>query len=556
MSPQQPPMASSTTSSSPAVFADSSGAREKQTSLDTSLIPLQPEQRIVTGIRWVLAIVAIFSANLLYGLDTTISASIQASVSATYQNSITELGWLGYGFGLGSSVAILPLGKAYGLFNVKWLYLLCLTQFAAGSALCGAAPSMAVLIIGRVWAGVGGAGMYLGTLNLMSAIPLSSERPFYMALIVVVYGTGAVMGPVVGGLLSDSSATWRWAFYFNLVVFGAISPLYLFSLPSITRQEHIPVLTKLRKLDSLGIVLSAGMYVSLALALSFAGTSWPWKSAQVIVLFILAGILFIVFGLTQYWTVLTSVEYRLFPFQFLGSRKMVTLFVLMACGGAGLFICIYYIPLYFLFVHGDDATQAAVRLLPLVAFYASGVLACSRLLAMTPPRYFWVWFFVTGVFLSVGGAAIFTVNAGPNDAAKVYGFSLLLGIGFSTSQASYYVATHHLVEADKVPDAIQFLNASQGSSQFLGLLIASAIFQSRSYIGIRDILEGQGDFTESQIRGAIAGAHSELFSELTPDLGAKCLEVIVRAIQREWIMVVTAGVFMTVASLFLVHRKN
>lgn len=53
-------------------------------------------------------------------------------------------------------------GKAYAIFDVKWLYIASLTMFAAGSALCGAAPNMKALIVGRVWAGAGGAGMYLG----------------------------------------------------------------------------------------------------------------------------------------------------------------------------------------------------------------------------------------------------------------------------------------------------------------------------------------------------------------------------------------------------------
>jgi predicted MFS family arabinose efflux permease len=119
-----------------------------------------PEHSI-TGFRWFLVCLAVFSANLLYGLDTTIAADIQASVSETYDN-VMQLGWLGIGFTLGSTVAILPLGKAYGIFNTKWLFIGCLTMFATGSALCGAAPSMSVIIVGRVWAGAGGAGMYLG----------------------------------------------------------------------------------------------------------------------------------------------------------------------------------------------------------------------------------------------------------------------------------------------------------------------------------------------------------------------------------------------------------
>ena len=120
-----------------------------------------PEVRTIRGFRWVLACVALFSANFLYGLDTTIAANIQAAVAQTFDD-ISKLGWLGIGFTLGSVALILPLGKAYAIFDTKWLFIGCLTMFAAGSALCGAAPSMNAIILGRVWAGAGGAGMYLG----------------------------------------------------------------------------------------------------------------------------------------------------------------------------------------------------------------------------------------------------------------------------------------------------------------------------------------------------------------------------------------------------------
>lgn len=118
-------------------------------------------KRQVTGLRWLLVCLAIFSGNILYGLDTTIAADIQASVSASFDN-VTQLGWLGVGFTLGSTVTILPLGKAYARFDNKWVFINCLTMFAAGSALCGAAPTMSAMIVGRVWAGAGGAGVYLG----------------------------------------------------------------------------------------------------------------------------------------------------------------------------------------------------------------------------------------------------------------------------------------------------------------------------------------------------------------------------------------------------------
>ena len=119
------------------------------------------DERSVRGIRWFFICVAIFSANMLYGLDTTIVADIQAPISETFSN-VAQLGWLGIGFTLGSTVLILPLGKAFGTFDNKWVFILCLLNFAAANALCGGAPNMDAMIVGRVWAGAGGAGMYLG----------------------------------------------------------------------------------------------------------------------------------------------------------------------------------------------------------------------------------------------------------------------------------------------------------------------------------------------------------------------------------------------------------
>ena len=101
-------------------------------------------------------------------------------------------------------------GKAYGIFNVKWLHIASVTTFAIGSALCGAAPTMDALIVGRVIAGIGGAGMYLGNLNIISINTTMRERPIYMGGIGIVWGLGTILGPVIGGSFADSSATWRW----------------------------------------------------------------------------------------------------------------------------------------------------------------------------------------------------------------------------------------------------------------------------------------------------------------------------------------------------------
>ena len=80
----------------------------------------------------------------------------------------------------------------YGQFDPKWLYILCVTGFEVGSAVCGAAPSMNALIIGRAIAGLAGAGMYLGVTMLLSIFTTEQERPLYFAMLGGTFGLGTV----------------------------------------------------------------------------------------------------------------------------------------------------------------------------------------------------------------------------------------------------------------------------------------------------------------------------------------------------------------------------
>lgn len=94
-------------------------------------------------------------------------------------------------------MAILPWSKSYGIFDIRWIYIFNILLFEVGSALCGAAPNMTALIIGRVVAGVGGAGMYSGTLTYVSVCTTLQERASYMAGSTAIWGVGTVLGPVV-----------------------------------------------------------------------------------------------------------------------------------------------------------------------------------------------------------------------------------------------------------------------------------------------------------------------------------------------------------------------
>ena len=82
----------------------------------------------------------------------------------------------------------------YAQFDAKILYLICVFLFELGSAVCGAAPSMDALIIGRAICGWGGAGMYTGVMTLLSVTTTEHERPMYIGLTGLTWGAGTVLG--------------------------------------------------------------------------------------------------------------------------------------------------------------------------------------------------------------------------------------------------------------------------------------------------------------------------------------------------------------------------
>lgn len=111
--------------------------------------------RDISGWKWYLTLASILASTFLYALDATVVADLQ-SVIVQDLGGITKLSWLSVAFLLSATATNLVWGRVYGHFNAKWFYIFHVTLFEIGSAICGAAPSMDVMILGRAIAGVGG----------------------------------------------------------------------------------------------------------------------------------------------------------------------------------------------------------------------------------------------------------------------------------------------------------------------------------------------------------------------------------------------------------------
>lgn len=206
---------------------------------------------------------------------------------------------------------------------------------------------------------------------------------------------------MVGGAFTESKATWRWAFYINLVISALFIPLYIWYLPSFRPRPNETMAGRLRQFDTVGAILSIGAITSIIMAINFGGTVFAWASAQTITLFVVAGVLFVLFGIQQGMPLFTDISNRVFPAHFLRNYNAVLLYTITSASNAIGFIPIYYIPLYFQFTRGDDAIMAAVRLLPLIFCLATMTLASGHLIARF--NYFQPWYVGGSIIALVGG---------------------------------------------------------------------------------------------------------------------------------------------------------
>ncbi|KAJ5456704.1 Major facilitator superfamily domaingeneral substrate transporter [Penicillium desertorum] len=451
------------------------------------------EVRAITGFKWILVVIAILSSHMLFALDNTIVANIQPAIVAQY-NEAGRISWLSVGFTLCSSATVLPWSKVYATYNAKWLYIGCVVLFMAGSALCGGAPNMNAMIIGRAMAGAGGSGMYFGVLTQLSVNTTVSERPFYIGLTAVSWGIGTVTGPAIGGAFAESAATWRWAFYINLVIGAVFAPVYVLLLPSFEPLPNATSKEKVMNIDWVGSVLFIGALTTLIMGIDFGGVEWQWGSGQSIALFVVSGALFIVFG-------------------------------------------------------GDTAVKTSLRLLPFVLVLIFTIIANGHM--MSRFGYYIPWYFFGALFELIAAVLMYRVKA-DTSASAIYGYTALMALGVGAyNQAGYSVVQAKVPKAE-IPWALGFMMVSQLGGIVLALGIAGAIFVNKA---TQELLQLLPDANPADVKNSITGMSSGFFKTLTESQQAAALGIIVSAIDDVYVLLIVAGALGVLLSLFLKREK-
>ncbi|KAM0513966.1 hypothetical protein ACHAPE_007321 [Trichoderma viride] len=483
-------------------------------------------------------------------LDTTIAVDVQGSVYEAL-GEIQNLQWVGLGFPMASVAVILLMGRLYSVFNIKWLMVITTAIFEIGSAICGAAPTSDALIVGRVIAGIGGSGMYLGALSYFSVFTTNKEATLYNAGIGLAWGFGSLLGPVIGGAFSDSSATWRWAFYINLPLAALMSPVYLLIFPSFRPNKDQTILQSLKSTDWVGAVLNALVFVLFMLVLTFGGATWAWGSGPTIAVWVVWGVSLMLFILQQAFLIFTDAETRLFPLHLLKSRALVLVCVGTATSATAVAVTIYYVPLLFQFTRNDSALQAAVRLLPFIVFFIFFVMVAGGSLPVVQ-RYN-LYYILGGALVVTGGALLFTITP-ETSVARIYGYEILVAAGAGLPfQNGYAIAASKVAKQDRA-SAIGLINVAQIGFMALSLAAAGALFQNLGYQSLKDAL-ADFHFPNDYVRSALAGRISPIFKSADSDVVDVAVRAIFDTVRRVFGMLVGTGAVLLVSGLLMPWEK-
>ncbi|KAI0381220.1 MFS drug efflux transporter [Hypomontagnella monticulosa] len=517
---------------------------ENKSNPSEGTIGLSEPHRKVGKISWILIVLSILSSAFLFSLDNTIVADVQPAVVRDF-SSVEKLSWLPVAFFMGAASTNLLWGQCYGYFDAKPVYILCVFIFEVGSAFCGAAPNMNALIVGRAIAGLGGAGMYTGAMVLLSVHTTDQERPTYLGFTGLAWGLGTILGPILGGAFTESSATWRWSFYINLVIGGICAPIYLFLLPSSKPHTVTKPSVALRSLDYLGAIIMASLFTTCFIAISFGGTIWAWNSPASISLLIVSSVLVMAFFLQQTLLIGTTPNERLFPIDFFKSRILVMMFVATACATSTLFVPVYFIPLYFQFVQSNNALDAGVNLLPFIAFNVACAIINGAMMSKKP--YYMPWYVVGATLCVVGNALLYTIDEFSSK-AQIWGYSILVGAGSGCFIQLGFTVVQHKVERHLVPVAVGFCTLAQLSGPAISLAMSNAIFLNQAADNILKITPG---LSRQAVLEAISVASSHKIQSISQQQQAELIHIVVRAMANCYIVSLIAAALALSISLFM-----
>jgi EmrB/QacA subfamily drug resistance transporter len=298
-------------------------------------------------------LVAMAAAAGIGQFPTSAIAVALPTVHQELDASLSELQWMITAFTLAMSAFLIASGRLADTFGRRRVLLAGTAVFAGGSVVAALAGTAGMLIAGTAVAGIGVAAMTPSSLSIV----VSSYPPERRGLPIGVWGASTALaqafGPLIGGALTGGPG-WQWIFWLNVAVAGAVIAVALWATAETRDPDAEP------HIDTAGLGLAAAGLLTLTLPIIQAPT-WGWGAPQTIILLAVAVALVLAFGLVERRSSAPLVDFGFFRRRNFSGATTV-LFVL----NFALIVALFFLPLYLQEQLGFSATEAGVRLLPLM----------------------------------------------------------------------------------------------------------------------------------------------------------------------------------------------
>lgn len=428
-----------------------------------------PEPRQFSGRTIAFTLLGTMLVTFIATLDQTIVGTALPRIGADLQG-FDQIAWVTAIYLLTMTVTIPIYGKLSDLFGRKPIFLICLVVFLIASALSGLAQSMTQLIIFRGLQGIGAGGLESIAMAVVGDLFPPRERGRWIGITSSSYALASIVGPLLGGLLTDK-ISWRWVFFVNLPI-GLIALLVLaFLMPTLhTTDKRILI-------DYVGAMLIVLAVVPLLLAFSCVGSAFAWLSWQSLGLFgssLILLVFLVVYSARQERLGREPIvepsmfkDVRVFSLSLLAS--MLISIVLLGS--------VYFLPVFLQSVTGVSATTSGLVLIPLALSSIVGAVIGGQLISATG-RYKWIALASAAIMIA-GILLLLRLNIHSTSLDIVVAL-LVLGPGVG-SGLSLFILTVQNAMPDRIGQATVAVVFFRQLGQSLGLVAIGTVVTT-SYI--------------------------------------------------------------------------
>lgn len=383
------------------------------------------EQPRFTPRETILTMIGVLMVMLLASLDQTIVSTAMPRVIADL-HGFDRYTWVSTAYLLTSTVTVPIYGKLSDMFGRKPIFLFGIVLFLAGSALSGASQGMNELIAFRAFQGLGAGALMPIAIAVVGDLFTPRERGKWQGVTGAVWGLSAILGPTLGGWITQYS-TWRWVFYVNLPVGIAAMLVLIFLMPTLRgKAQNVSI-------DYTGAALLVLGTVPLLLGFTWAGAQYAWDSVQIIGIFAGSVVVLAAFVVYEAWLEKRGGQPIIEPSLF-KNRIFTVSAVVTAIFGMGLFGSIFFIPLFVQGVVGTSATNSGLILTPLMLTSIVGSVVSGQLVSRLGK---YKWLAVVGMVISVAGTVLLVGLSVTSSNTNVLIAMLVLGLGMGFGMSLY-----------------------------------------------------------------------------------------------------------------------